>query len=100
MHMIAVTGKVLRGELPVARHDEFVHAANDFDPALVPVEESIEIPGHFTEILAQRWRFWVEGGEPQALVGVELGHWDEAPTVAVQFPVIGCPEIRDPGDLP
>src|SRR2546423_3857556 len=98
--MIAVPGKVLRRELPVARHNEFVHAANDLDATLVPVEESIEIPGHFAEILAQRGRFWIEGGEPQALVAVELRHRNEAPALAVQFAVIGLFEIRDPSQLP
>src|SRR5215469_7358402 len=70
--MISVTTEILGRELPVARHDPFVHAADDLDPAVAAIEERVEIPRHLAEILAQWRRLGVEGREPQTLVIVEL----------------------------
>jgi hypothetical protein len=61
--MIEIAAKVLGGELPVARDDPFVHAANDLDTALAAVKEGIEVPGHFPEIFVQRRRLRVKGGK-------------------------------------
>src|SRR5229473_160336 len=100
LNVITVSGKVLRRELPVARHDELVHAANDLDTAFIPVEKGVEIPGHFAKILAQRRRLGVEGGEPQSLVALELRHWHQTPALAVEFAMIGLLQVRHAGELP
>ena len=99
-HVVAVAGEILRRELPVARHDPFVDAADQLDAALPAVEEAVEVPRHLAEILAQRRRFGIEGGEPQALVLVELRHRHEAPLLAVELAVIGLLQVRHAGQPP
>ena len=73
---------------------------DDFDPALAPVDERVEIPRHLAEIVAQWRRLGVEGGEQQPLVIVELRHRHEAPALAVQFAVVGFLQIRHAGQPP
>src|SRR5271169_5573409 len=94
LYVVAVAAEVFGGEFPVARHDPFVHAANELDAALATVEERIQVPGHLAEIFAQRRGLRVEGGEEQPLVAVELRHRIEAPALALQFAVIGFLQIR------
>src|SRR5207244_1513087 len=83
MHVIAVATEILGRELPIAWHDPFVHAADDLDAAFAAIEEGVEVPAHLAEILAQRRRLGIEGGEPEALVIVELRHRHQAPALAV-----------------
>src|SRR5262249_32739582 len=61
--MVGIAAEILGRELPIARHDPFVHAADDFDTALAPVEEGVQVPGHLPEIFAQRRRLRVERGK-------------------------------------
>src|SRR6266567_7760000 len=98
--MIAVAAEILGGEFPVARHDPFVHAANDFDAAFAAVAEGIQIPGHLPQILAQWRRLRVKGGKQQALVVVQLRHRVEAPALPVQFAVIGFLEVGHASEPP
>src|SRR5215469_7484973 len=42
--VIAVTTEIFSGEFPVARHNPFVHAADDLDPALATVKERVLVP--------------------------------------------------------
>ncbi len=93
--MVGVATEILGRELPIARHDPFVHAANHLDATLAPVEERVEIPAHLAEILAQRRRLGIEGGEVQPFVIVELRHWHQAPALAIELAVIGLFQIRD-----
>src|SRR5215469_13019392 len=93
-HVVAIAAEIFGREFPVARHDPFVHAADHLDAALATVKEGVEIPGHFAEILAQRWRLGIEGGEVEALVAVELRYRFEAPLVSLQFVVVGLLEPR------
>ena len=99
MHMIAVAAEILRRELPIARHDPFVHAADHLDTALAAVEERVEIPAHLAEILGERRCFEVEGGEVQTFVIVELRYGHEAPLLPIEFVVIGLFQIRDADQL-
>src|SRR5215469_1174358 len=94
--VVAVAAKIFGRKFPVARHDPFVHAADDLDAALATVEERIQVPRHLAEILAQRRCLRVKGGEQQSLVAVELRHRGEAPALPLQFAVIGFLEIRYP----
>jgi hypothetical protein len=95
--MITVAGKVLSRELPVARHDPFMDAADDLDTALATVEKRIEIPGHLTKILAQRRHERIGGGEPETFVVGDLRDRNQAPLFAVQFAMIGFSEVWHPG---
>src|SRR6516164_1195082 len=94
--VVAVAAEVFGRKFPVARHDPFVHATNHLDTALATVEERIQVPRHLAEILAQRRRLGVEGGEVEPLVAVEVRHRCEAPALPLQFTVIGFLEIRHP----
>ena len=94
MHVIAIAGKIFSGEFPVARHDPFVDATDQFDAAFAAIKESIEIPAHLTEVFGQSRRLRLEGGEPQPLVAVELPHRDETPALSIQFVVVGFSQIR------
>ena len=87
--VVAVTSEIFRREFPVARHDPFVDAADHLDTTLTAVKERVEVPSHFAKILAQRRRRRIKGGEPQALVIVDLRHCCQAPAVAIQFIVVG-----------
>src|SRR5260221_5975501 len=98
LHVIAVTGEVLRRKLPIAGHDPFVDAADDRDAAFPAIEKRVEIPGHLAEIVAQRRRLGIEGGEYEALVAVELRYRDEAPPLAVEVAVIRLLQVWDPGE--
>src|SRR5205814_5833162 len=86
-------------ELPVARHDPFMHAADHLDAALAAVEKGVEIPAHLAEILAQWRRLWVERRKVEALVTVELGHRHQAPAVTVEFVVVGLLDVGDADQL-
>src|SRR5262249_12955689 len=79
---------------PIARHDPFMHAADDLDTALAAIKEHVEIPLHLAEIVVQWQRIGIERGEPQSLVIVELRYWRQAPALAVQFIVVGLLQIR------
>src|SRR5437588_522161 len=59
--MVGIAAEVFGRELPIARHDPFVHTADDFDAALATIEKGIQIPGHLAEILGQWRRLGVEG---------------------------------------
>src|SRR5271156_4046679 len=98
--MVAVTGKVFSRELPIARHDPFMHAADDLDTALAAIKEHVEIPLHLAEIIVQRRCRGVESGEPQPLVIVELRYWSKAPVLAIQFVVVGLLQIRHASEPP
>src|SRR5258708_6719004 len=93
-HVVCVAAEILGREFPIAWHDPFVHAANDFDAAFAAVEEGIQIPGHLPQILAQWRRLRVKGGKQQALVIVQLRHRVEAPALPLQFALIGFLEVR------
>ena len=95
-NVVGVAAEILGRELPVARHDPFM-GRDDLDPALAPVDKGVEIPRHLAEIIAQRRRLGIEGGEPQPLVIVELRHRREAPAVAVELVMIGLLQIRHAG---
>jgi hypothetical protein len=97
--MIEIAAKVFGGELPVARHYPFM-GADDLDAALAAVEKRIQIPGHFPEVFAQRWRLRIKGGKQQPLVAVQLRHWREPPALSLQFAVIGFFEVGDPDQSP
>src|SRR3954470_14832452 len=66
----------------------------------MPPDESVEIPGHLAEIVAQGRCLGVERGEDQALVAVELRHRNQPPPVAIQLAVIGLFEVRNAGQPP
>src|SRR6516165_7651855 len=97
LYVVGIATKVFGREFPVARHDPFVHAANDLDASFAAVEERIQIPGHLAQIFAQRRRLRVESGKQQSLVTVELRYRLEAPALALQFVVIGFLEPRHAG---
>src|SRR5262249_19293487 len=82
--VIAVPGEVLPRKLPVGRHDPLVQAPHNFDAALLAIEEQIQVPRHFAEVLAQRWGFRIERGEDEALVALELRDRDETPLLALE----------------
>src|SRR5580700_2378546 len=44
LHMVSVTGEILRRELPIARHDPFMYATDDLDGAFSAIEKGVEIP--------------------------------------------------------
>ena len=88
LDVVGVAAEILGGELPIARHDPFM-GRDDLDAAFAPVDEGVEIPGHLAEILAQRRRLGIEGGEPESLVTLQLRNGDQAQRPAVQFAVIG-----------
>src|SRR6516164_8143638 len=96
--VIAVAAKILGRQLPIARHNPFVHAADDLDAAFSAVEERIEIPGHLPQIFAQWRRLSVKGREVQSFVIVQLRHWGQSPALAVQFAVISFLEIGHAGE--
>src|SRR6516225_3793126 len=79
--MVAVAAEILGGEFPVARHDPFVHAANDFDAPLPAVKEHIQIPGHLAQIFEQGRRLGIEGRKEEALVIIQLRDWCESPAL-------------------
>src|ERR1700722_6215382 len=91
--VIGVAAEIFGRKLPIARHDPFVDAADHLDPPLASVEEIIEVPGHFAEIMDERRRRGIEGGEIQPLVAVELRGRYHTPVLAVQLAVIGFLEI-------
>ena len=76
-----------------------MHAADHLDAALAAVEKGVEIPRHLAEIVEERRRLRVEGGEQQPLVIVELRHRHETPALALQFVVIGLLQIRHADQL-
>src|SRR6059058_4037395 len=85
--VITVAAEILGRKLPVARHEPFLDAAQDFGAAVaaVPaVERLVEIAGEIAEILAQRRRRLVPGGPDRALVDADLRDLDEAPLRAVE----------------
>src|SRR3954452_24801010 len=88
LHMVRVTAEILGRELPVARHDPFM-GREDLDAALAPVDETVDVPGHLAQIVTERRRLWIEGGEPEPLVTIQLRDRYEAPAIAVQLTVIG-----------
>src|SRR5437588_4692046 len=88
MHVVGVAAEILGREFPVAWHDPFV-GGDDLDAALAAIDEGVEIPGHLAEVIEERRRVRVEGGEPEALVLIELRHGREAPAAAVEFAVVG-----------
>src|SRR5262249_10271042 len=55
----------------------------------------VEIPRHRAQILRQRRRLRIEGGEDQSAVAVELRHRHETPFAAVEFAKIEFFELRD-----
>jgi hypothetical protein len=83
--MVAVAAEILSWELPVAGYYPLVYAADYLSSALSPIKESIEIPGGFPQVVQQRRRCGIKGGEEEALVAAQLGHWDEAPLFPVQL---------------
>ena len=97
LHVIGVAAEIFRRELPVARHDPFMRA-DHLDPALAAVEERIEVPGHFAEVVAQWRRLRVEGGEQQSLVAVQLRNRHQTPVLALQFAAVEFPQIRHPDE--
>src|SRR5215471_14588933 len=92
LHMVGIPAEIFRREFPVARHDPFVHAAENLDAALAAIEEVVQIPGHLAEIFAQWRRLGIERGEEQPLVIVELRYRLEAPLVALQLTIISLLE--------
>ena len=93
LDVVGVADEVLGGELPVAGDDPLVDATEDFGPALAPVEERVEVPGHGPEVFQQRRSVRIEGGEYQSLVRVKLGHWYQAPLRLVELVVVGVLEV-------
>ena len=99
LDMVGVAAEVLGGELPVAGHDPFV-GRDDLDAALAPVDERIDVPGHLAEILAQRRRLGIEGGEPEPLVALQLRHRYQAQALAIQIAMIGFAQVRHARQVP
>src|SRR5438105_332692 len=90
---LTCAAEILGRELPIARHDPFVNAADHLDAALAPVEEGVEVPAHLAEILAQGRRRRIEAREEEPFVLVELRDRHEAPALPIQFVVVSLFEV-------
>ncbi len=96
--VVAVAAEILGWELPVARDQPFLDAAQHLGLTLaaVPaVEDQIEIAGETAEIFEKGRRLRIPGGPHRALVAAELRHLDETPLRAIELRVVGLAEIRD-----
>src|SRR5712671_1434248 len=101
--VIAVAAEVFRREFPVARDQPFLHAGQDLAAALAAVpaiERQIEVAAEIAEIVEKRRRRLVPIRPDRALVGAELGDFDEAPARLIELLVIGLAEERHADETP
>src|SRR5580704_2530085 len=95
--VIAVAAEILRRELPVARDQPFLDAAEHLGLALAPVpaiELQIEKASGIAKIFEEGRRRRIPGRPHRALVTGQLRDLDETPLRAVQGRVIGLAEKR------
>src|SRR5262249_52307102 len=86
--VIAIAREVLRGELPVARDQPLVDAADGLRPTLasVPaVEQEIEVELVAADVVQERRARAVPGRPDRTLVAGALGDLDESPARAIQL---------------
>src|SRR6266851_9126372 len=101
--VIAVAAEVFRREFPIARDQPFLHAGQDLAAAFAAVpaiERQIEVAAEIAEIVEKRRRGRVPIRPDRALVGTELGDFDEAPARLIQLLVIGLAEERHADQMP
>src|SRR4030095_13341444 len=90
--VVTVAGKVLGRELPVARDQPLVDAADDLGAALaaVPgVEQQVEVELVASEVLEEGRGIGVPARPDRALVVLQLGHLDEPPLAPVELLAVG-----------
>src|ERR1700722_12754545 len=92
--MVTIATDIFSGKFPVAWRYPFLHAADHLDAALAAVEERIEIPGQFAEIVFERRHVVREGREIEPLVMIDLRHRNKAPVLARQLAIVGFLEER------
>ncbi len=96
--VIAVAGEVLGGELPVARDEPLVDAADRLGAALAPVprvEQQIEIELVAADVVEERRSVRVPGRPDRALVTLHVGNFDQAPFRLVELLAVGVLRERD-----
>ena len=96
--VIAVAAEILRRELPVARDQPFLDAAEHLGLALAavpPVEDQVEKGRELAEIFEKGRRGGVPGRPDRALVIVQLRDLDEPPLRPIELGVVGLAEIGD-----
>src|SRR5277367_5392771 len=66
--MEAVRCRLLRGGLPIGRHDEFLRRPEHLESAVRAAEQQIEIELRVTEELLERRALDIPGGEDQSAI--------------------------------
>ncbi|MOA16068.1 hypothetical protein D3C78_1362620 [compost metagenome] len=88
--MILIAGELLGRELPVAVNYPLLHATDNFGAAFPPIQQTIQIPGHITQILFE----WRSTGIPvakyQAFIAFDTRHFLQPPMRFAQALWIGA----------
>ena len=83
--VVAVPNEIVHGKLPVGVHQPLVRTRQEFDAAFTAIQNHVEVPGHVAQVVLQRRRVPVEGGEQQTLVAGQLRDRHQAMCIQVQF---------------
>ena len=78
-HMLAVADEVERADLPIGPRAPAMRRREHLHPLRRAPEQRVEIPGDVAEIVAERRRAGVPGGEDETLVGLRPRRRHQAP---------------------